>query len=50
VEVKYRPWILKAGGGSVSYPFATRIKENIYALYVPGGWSCINIKDKEVDV
>ena len=48
MEVKYRPWILKAGGGSVSYPFATRIKENTSALCVPGGWSCIHLRTQQL--
>ncbi|XVE71929.1 hypothetical protein DITRI_Ditri10aG0190600 [Diplodiscus trichospermus] len=33
---EWKLWTLRVGGGSVSYPFASRLRENTAAPYVPG--------------
>ncbi|KAJ9128461.1 hypothetical protein P3X46_034991 [Hevea brasiliensis] len=44
VEEKFKPWMLKENGVSAFYPFVTRSRESIFALYVPGDWNYITRK------
>ncbi|XWS52305.1 hypothetical protein CRYUN_Cryun11dG0056700 [Craigia yunnanensis] len=41
MEENWKLWMFRVSGGSVSYPFASRLRENILAPCVPGVWSCV---------